>query len=92
MPAKPKQPVRSLTNQEVADRLGLHHSYVSRMRSGQRVASRSVLVSISNEFDIPVVALLAAAESAASGNPKEWRKLLELGFVGEAPLTDGQAV
>lgn len=69
--------VRRLTNTEVAQRLGVHHSYVSRLRSGDRVASIPTLIAISDLYDVPVGKLARAASRANKGDTREWVELLD---------------
>lgn len=51
---KTKVPIVIPTNQEVADRLGLTHSAISRIRSGQRLPSFQVMNRIATEYDWPL--------------------------------------
>ncbi|ALY09174.1 helix-turn-helix DNA binding domain protein [Arthrobacter phage Chridison] len=44
-----------LTNVAVAEKLGVNHSTVSRIRSGQRYPSRELMRKIEHEFDWKVV-------------------------------------
>ncbi len=46
------------TNQEIAARLGVHHSLVSRLRSGDRLPGPMLIEKISQEFEIPLATLL----------------------------------
>lgn len=64
------------TNAEIASRLGVSHSTVSRMRSGKRIGSPEVLVRISTEFDVPLERVMTAATAARRGKPKDWTKLM----------------
>lgn len=41
-----------MTNQEVAERLGCHHSMVSRMRAGKRVCGYEMAERLADEFKI----------------------------------------
>lgn len=67
---------RKLTNVEVARKLGMHHSYVSRLRTGDRVASIPTLIAISDVYDVPIGRLTRAASKAAKGDPGDWVDLL----------------
>lgn len=49
------QPPRDVTNVAVAERLGVDHSTVSRIRSGQRYPSRELMRRISEKFNWKVV-------------------------------------
>lgn len=68
------------TNVEIAERLGLEHSMVSRLRSGDRVGSVDVLQKISTEFDTDLSALVAAAVKARAGDTEEFVSILEEAF------------
>jgi transcriptional regulator with XRE-family HTH domain len=71
-----------LTNQEVAERLGLSHSTVSRIRRADRLTSVDVLQRISVEFDVPAEELMSAAASAHRGDKYPWIRLMERTFGG----------
>jgi transcriptional regulator with XRE-family HTH domain len=43
-----------MTNQEVGELIGLSHSAVSRIRSGQRFPGLNVMLTISQQFDWPL--------------------------------------
>ncbi len=43
---------RPLTNMEIGDRLGIHHSMASRLRHGQRLPSADLQDRISVEFGV----------------------------------------
>lgn len=64
------------TNTDIAARLGLAHSTVSRMRSGARVGSVRTLCRISSEFDIPLEKVMTAADKALAGDKDDWVKLI----------------
>ena len=49
-----------VTNQQFAERVGIHHSMASRLFNGQRMPSIELMVRISEEYGIPVNKLLAA--------------------------------
>lgn len=81
--------IRKLTNTEVADRLGVHHSYVSRMRSGERLASVSMLSRISEEYGVPVEELVAAARATVdTGDSSKWVELLDRAFTSDQPVLE----
>jgi transcriptional regulator with XRE-family HTH domain len=65
------------TNAEVAERLGVSHSTVSRMRTGKRVGSPAVLVRIAEKYEIPLEEVMAAAVAARSGKPAKWTMLMK---------------
>lgn len=65
------------TNADVAERLGVSHSAVSRMRTGKRVGSPEVLERISTEFHIPSAEILTAAVEARAGKLDKWVKIME---------------
>lgn len=69
-----------LTNQEVAERLDLAHSTVSRIRRGDRATSVEVIHRISQEFGVPTDELVAAASSAHRGDKYPWIRLMEKTF------------
>jgi transcriptional regulator with XRE-family HTH domain len=52
-----------VTNQSVADRLGIDQSYVSLIRRGIRVPSRDVVVALVEAYDVDPALLLAAYTS-----------------------------
>lgn len=64
------------TNAEVAEKLGVSHSTVSRMRTGIRVGSPKVLQKISVEYDVPLDQVMTAAVAAREGKPEKWRTLM----------------
>jgi transcriptional regulator with XRE-family HTH domain len=74
--------MRRMTNQEVADRIGLTHTAVSRIRSGQRRASVAVIRRIVSEFGADADRLLEAAEAQ---DPTQWIKYLDELLVTNAP-------
>ena len=78
---------QSPTNAEVARRIGLNHSSVSRMRSGARAASLDVIYRIASEFDVPPGPLLAAAAEFRRGNRQPWTELITRVFDGERFLS-----
>lgn len=51
------------TNEEVAQRIGLTHSGVSRIRSGARNASITAMRAIENEYQWPIQDQIAAREA-----------------------------
>lgn len=61
-----------MTNQEMADRLGIHFSMASRLRAGKRLPSTDLLRRIHKEFRIPLKDLVAAHEQG----PKAFGKLI----------------
>lgn len=65
------------TNAEVAEKLGLSHSTVSRMRTGKRLGSTEVLQKISAEYDVPLDAVITAAVEARAGRPQKWTELMD---------------
>lgn len=64
------------TNTEIAGRLGLAHSTVSRMRTGERVGSVRTLRRISKEFGIPLERVMSSAGEALDGDSTNWVKLM----------------
>lgn len=60
------------TNAEIAERLGVSHATVSRMRTAKRLGSPRVLQQISEEFDIPLDDVMRAAVEARAGSSKRW--------------------
>lgn len=65
------------TNAEVAERLGVSHSTVSRMRTGTRVGSPKVLQKIHETYSIPLNEVMDAAVKARDGHPAAWRKVMQ---------------
>lgn len=72
------------TNVEIAERLGLDHSMISRMRIGDRVGSIDVLSRISTEFDTPLEPLIRAAVKARAGDVADYVAILNDAF-GSTP-------
>jgi transcriptional regulator with XRE-family HTH domain len=72
------------TNTEVAEKLGLALSTVSRMRTGERVGSVRTLRRLSREFDLPLDRVMSAAGSALEGDKGDWVKLMAE-VAGDAP-------
>lgn len=65
------------TNTEIAAKLGLAHSTVSRMRTGARVGSVRTIRRISKEYGIPIEKVMAAADKALNdGDPGDWIKII----------------
>lgn len=64
------------TNAEVAQKLGVSHSTVSRMRTGKRLGSPQVLVRLSEAYDIPLDEVMAAAVAARNGKTGKWEKMM----------------
>lgn len=71
------------TNAEVAERLGVSHSTVSRMRTGKRVGSPEVLMRIHQAYDIPLQDLMSAAVAARKGSAGDWQRLMRQVVGGE---------
>jgi transcriptional regulator with XRE-family HTH domain len=71
------------TNVEIAERLGLNHSMVSRLRIGERVGSVDVLSRISSEYNVPLGPLVDAAVKARAGDSSEFVSILEEAFSRE---------
>lgn len=65
------------TNAEVAERLGVSHSTVSRMRTAKRIGSPEVLQRISIEFKIPLDDVMKAAVNARAGKPTLWTRMMK---------------
>lgn len=63
-----------MTNAEVADRIGCHHSMASRVRSGARVPGLSLLSRICVAFAIPIDKAVAAAEKGGDHFARLMRK------------------
>ncbi len=72
------------TNTDIAARIGLAHSTVSRMRTGERVGSVRTLRRISREFDVPLEEVMSAAGSALDGDKGDWVKLMSK-IAGDEP-------
>ena len=64
------------TNAEVATKLGVSHSTVSRMRTGKRVGSPEVLQRIAREYSLPLDDVMSAAVDARAGKTKKWVKMM----------------
>ena len=64
------------TNTDIAARIGLAHSTVSRMRTGELVGSVRTLRRIAREFDIPLERVMSAAGSALDGDKGDWVALM----------------
>lgn len=60
------------TNTEIGARLGLAHSTVSRMRTGERVGSVRTLRRISREYGIELDRVMSAADKALDGDTADW--------------------
>lgn len=54
-----------LTQEELADRSGLHPTFVSEVEGGRRDVRLSTLCKLSAGLDVPVLELIALAERAA---------------------------
>jgi len=65
------------TNTEIGARLGLAHSTVSRMRTGERVGSIRTLQRISREYNLPLEEVVDAANKALEGNNADWVRLMD---------------
>ena len=65
------------TNAEVADRLGVSHSTVSRMRTGKRVGSPEVLERIHKEYGVPLGEVMSAAVAARAGDTDDWVEMMK---------------
>lgn len=74
---------RKLSNTEVAEALGMHHSYVSRMRAGERLASIGTISRISQVYGVPTSELVAAVVAAEAGDTAPWIALLDRAFVAQ---------
>ncbi len=67
-----------LTNIEIANTLGLSQSTVSRMRSGHRLASTTVLVDIAEKYSADLGLLTTiAARMERKADRTEWIQLLD---------------
>lgn len=55
----------NVTNVEVAEKLGVQHTTVSRWRSGDRVPNRATMLKIADEFDFNVMAQMTSASQDA---------------------------
>ena len=75
------------TNTEIAEKLGLAHSTVSRMRTGERVGSVRTLRRLSREFDLDLDRVMAAAGQALDGDKGDWVKLMAEVVDDEPALT-----
>ena len=64
------------TNAEIARKLGVGHSTVSRMRTGQRIGSPEVLQRISVEYDIPLSDVVDRAVRARAGDVDPWVRMM----------------
>lgn len=69
-----------LSNERVADTLGLSSSAVSRMRRGERIASPRVMLRISEAYGVTVEALTRAAAAASEGDREQWIALMSSAF------------
>lgn len=69
-----------VTNRAVADKIGMTHSMVSRLRTGSRLPSASAQVRISAALGIP----LESVTRAVAAGPNEFKRLLERGIKAEA--------
>jgi len=65
------------TNAQVAEKLGVSHSTVSRMRTGKRIGSPEVLSRISSEFEIPLADVMNAAVKARNGKLTLWTRMMK---------------
>lgn len=65
------------TNAQVAEKLGVSHSTVSRMRTGIRVGSTETLNRIHREYGIPLDRVVDAAVRARAGKPTKWKALMK---------------
>lgn len=69
-----------LANSHIASALGMSHSSVSRMRTGERVASYDVLEKIVQEYGGDPGEWLHAAAAASRGDVDSWVKMLSVAF------------
>jgi len=60
------------TNGEVAAKLGLSMSTVSRMRTGKRTGSPATLMRIASVYGIPLDEVMGAAAKVHEGNTRPW--------------------
>ena len=60
------------TNKSFANRVGIHYTYASRLRSGDRLPSAEVLVRIIREFDLPTELAL----DAFTAGPQQFSRFL----------------
>lgn len=77
-----------LSNAEVGLALGMSHSSISRMRTGERIASIEALEKIGTEYHADPAELLSAAAEAGRGNKRPWVDLLERLFDDGIPDSD----
>lgn len=78
---------QTATNADVARRIGLNHSSVSRMRSGKRAASIQVIYGIARVYDVPPGPLLEAAAKFHQGDRELWTTLINDVFAREPVAT-----
>lgn len=76
-----------VTNGEVAARLGLSMSTVSRMRTGKRTGSPATLMKISSEYSIPLDEVMSAAAAVHDGNTEPWIESIMSRILADGPLT-----
>lgn len=77
--------IRTITNAEFAERVGLHFSSVSKIRRGSRLPSVDKLRVISKEFDLPADEVL----KKASEGPEAFSAYIRTNVFGEAePYTE----
>lgn len=72
-----------MTNAAVAERIGLDHTTVSRIRSADRLPSSSVLYRFHREFGIPLEDLHLAADEVRDGKSDPWIALMDQYLVAD---------
>lgn len=77
-----------LSNVEIADTLNLSQSTVSRMRTGERIASIETLQAICEHYGVEPATLMAAASKAGQGDVTEWVEILSHAFDDGEPDPD----
>lgn len=75
-----------VTNGEVAARLGLSMSTVSRMRTGKRTGSPSTLMRISSEYNIPLDDVMQAAAAVHKGDTEPWINNIMAKILADGPV------
>lgn len=71
--SSPMAAPKRVTNRSVAEKIGMTHSMVSRMRSGTRLPSASTQVRISSGLEVP----LESVTRAVAAGPNEFKTLFE---------------
>ena len=65
------------TNKQLGEALGLSHSTISRMRTGQRTGSTITLQRLADLTETPVEKVIKAASAARGDNTRAWLAIMK---------------